>query len=83
MFLVGWGQPGKDAGHAGSFGQRSFAHPLNLRAEQEVLYGHSHFLADVGGDDLVIASQDLHVHAQVVEPLQGLRGAVLWRVEEG
>ena len=61
----------------------SLAHRLDLGAEQEMLYRHAHFLADVGGDDLVIAGQDLHVHAQAVEPLQGLRGGVLGRVEEG
>jgi hydrophobic/amphiphilic exporter-1 (mainly G- bacteria), HAE1 family len=83
MDVVRTCQPGKDAGLGSSFGQRSFAHPLNLRAEQEMLYRHSHFFADVGGDDLVITSQNLYVHAQVVEPLQGLRGAVLWRDEEG
>jgi len=39
--------------------------------------------ANVGGDDLVVAGQDLDVHAQAVKPLQRLGGGVLGRVEEG
>ena len=41
------------------------------------------FLADIGGDDLIVAGQDLDVHAQTVQPLQGLRSSLFWRVEEG
>ena len=60
-----------------------FAHRLDLGAEQEMLHRHAHFLADVGGDDFIIAGQDLDVHVQAVQPLQCLRGGVLGRVEEG
>ena len=81
--LVGRGQPGKDAGGAGGFGQRRLAQRLDLRAEQDLFDRQAHFLADIGGDDLVIAGQDLDVHFQAVQPLQGLRGGLLGRVEEG
>src|SRR5450759_2719119 len=80
--LVSRDQPGKDAGGACGFGKLRLTHRLDLRAEQEMLYRHPHFLADVGGDDLVIAGQDLDVHAQVVKTLQRLRSGVLWRIEE-
>ncbi len=81
--LVGRGKPGKDAGRAGGLGQLRVAHRLNLRAEQELLYRQAHFLADECGDDLVVAGEDLDVHAQMVELLQRLRSGVLGRVEEG
>ena len=48
-----------------------------------MLHRHAHFLADVGGDDLVVAGQDLDVHVQAVQPLQGLGGGLLGWVEEG
>src|ERR1019366_6161087 len=82
-FLVSGGQPGKDAGGAGGGGQVRVVHRLDLRAEQDVLYRHAHLLADVGGDDLVVAGEDLHVHAQAVKALQCLCGGVFGRVEEG
>ena len=78
-FLVRRDQPGKDVVVSSGLGQLRLAHRLDLGAEQEVLRRHAHFLADVGGDDLVVASQDLDVHAQAVEPLQ----APPWRVSLG
>src|SRR5664280_2581402 len=65
-FFVRGGQPGKDAGGAGGFGQLRVVHRLDLGAEQDVLYRHAHLLADVGGDDLVVAGEDFDVHAQAV-----------------
>src|ERR1019366_3142141 len=53
-FFVRGGQPGKDAGGAGGFGQLRVVHRLDLGAEQDVLYRHAHLFADIGGDDLVV-----------------------------
>src|SRR6267142_4837551 len=82
-FLVSGGQPGKDAGGVGGDGQFRLVHPIDLGAEQEMLCRNAHLLADVGRDSLIVASQNLNVHAQAVKLLQGLCSSVLGRVEEG
>ena len=81
--LVGGGQPGKDAGGAGGRGQRRLAQRLDLRPKQNLVDRQAHFPANIGGDDLVVAGQDLDVHLQAVQLLQGLGGGLLGRVEEG
>ena len=81
-FLLNLFQDLKNAGRADRFGELTLVHRLDLGAKQKILHRHTHLLADVGGDDFIIASQYLDIHVQAMQPLQCLCSGVFRRVEE-
>ena len=81
--LVGGRDAGEQRGLLRRVRQLRVGHLLDLAAEQHELGGQPDFLADLAGDQVVVARDDLDGDAVALQGLDRGRGRVLGRVEEG
>ena len=81
--LVSGRDAGKQRGLARRVGKLIVGHLLDLAAEQHELGGQPDLLADLAGDQIVVAGDDLDRDAVALQGLDGRRGGLLGRIEEG
>ena len=81
--LVRRREAGEHVGGLDGLGQLRVGHGLDLAAEHDLLGIDADLGADLAGDEVVVAGQDLDGHAVLAQGGDGFGGGVLGRVEEG
>ena len=73
----------KERGVFGGLGQFGVGHGFHLPAQQHALGRQAHFLADLAADQFVVAGENLHRDAVLLQRQDGRRRGLLGRIEEG
>ncbi len=77
------GDLGEHVGALGGSGQLGIAHRLHLAPQQKPGDLQPDVPADLAGDEIVVAGDDLHRHAGSFQPGDGGGGSLLRRIDEG